>query len=736
MTITPPRGTTGSTTRTARNRGRRRQTGAGEPRHAADLQSELAPSRRRNGGRHAAAEPSPTGAPGLAESIGPTESPGFAESSGLTDHEWPAGAPGLAGAVRLAEQEWPAGTAGFGEQENLTGTSGSADAAGIGDVAFPVPTWDPWATHAGQDLPFAGITDPFEASGVIDSRAFHPATKEHGDTAFHFRPVESGDADLRFAPEGVDAEHAGRLPHSMDGWAGPATHDTGIWNAPAAHGTDVRDSHPALHAEAGEVLAAESIGTFDKPAGDDVGGGPVRGVDGLWTEAEPAAAGCDAGTPSGPDDEPVGQEASVAKAGRRTAYKRRRSDRDQREEQRRRGGRRPHARRLPSAYLSAAGVRCALYLGPLSVAVAAAEPLGRVAWPVPAVMLLLGWTAAQGLTSVGVSVARRGGPAVAARLVGAGFAAVVGLWCALVWIAPDALLGPDRALALTVGVGGLLTLGSVTAALVTRAEGAVAGWQVPCWLLAAAVMAEAGGVGEAALVPVETLLPAVIVAAAIRAFRPALLPAELTGTAGRAPRLTAADRRRGVAYLVIGAAQAVCVALLWRAGPAVMPLPAALPLVLAVPLLEGLIGWHTARLDAGLDSAETRAELDRHVRNVTAITLAGLLPPLAAGCGLLAAAYRLPYGISGVPGARDAVLALAAGTLLGGVFAVTFLLAARFRHGIAAALAAIPPAAAAVLALNAPPAGLLPAAVAVLAATHLAGLLIVALTAADLRRTP
>jgi hypothetical protein len=112
------------------------------------------------------------------------------------------------------------------------------------------------------------------------------------------------------------------------------------------------------------------------------------------------------------------------------------------------------------------------------------------------------------------------------------------------------------------------------------------------------------------------------------------------------------------------------------------------------------------------------------------------VPPLAAGCGLLVAAYRLPYGFSGVPGARDAVLALAAATLLGGVFAVTFLLAARSRHGIAATLAAIPPVAAAVLALSAPPAGLLPAAVAVLAATHLAGLLIVALTAADLRRTP
>ncbi|MEV6298612.1 hypothetical protein AB0M02_04320 [Actinoplanes sp. NPDC051861] len=390
------------------------------------------------------------------------------------------------------------------------------------------------------------------------------------------------------------------------------------------------------------------------------------------------------------------------------------------------GSRRAPARR---AYLGLALTRCLLYLGPLSVAVAAAAPLGRVAWPVPAVMFLLGWTAAQALTGVGVTIARRCGAAAAARLVGAGFATVTGLWCALVWIAPDALLGPDRALAATVGVCGLLTLGSVTVALVTRSEGAVAAWYVPCWVLAAATLS---GAALGLPVPIETLLPAAIVAVAVRAFRPAVVGARRS----RPPRLTAVERRRGAAHLVIGASQAVCVALLWRTGPAVTPLPAVLPLLLSVPLLEALIGWHADRLDAGLDSAESPAELDRHVRNVTAITLAGMLPPLAAGGGLTLAAYRLPYGLSTMTGARDAVLALAAGTLLGGVFAVTFLLAARSRAGVAAALAALPPFAAAILALVPSAAGPLPAAVAVLAATHLAGLLIVALTAADLRRTP
>jgi hypothetical protein len=377
-------------------------------------------------------------------------------------------------------------------------------------------------------------------------------------------------------------------------------------------------------------------------------------------------------------------------------------------------------------------LRCLLYLGPLSVAVAAVGALGRVAWPVPALTLLLGWATAQALTSVGVTVSRRAGPEAAVRLVGAGFAAVTGLWCALVWIAPHTLLGPDRLLAAAVGAGGLATLATVTAALVSRSEMAMTRWYLPCWLLAGTALAAAAGAGWAGYVPVETLLPAAIVAVLVRAFRPAVLPAREC----RIPRLTAVERRRGVAYLVIGVSQALCVALLWQAGPAITPSPAALPLLLAVPMLEALIGWHTNRIDAGLDSAESAADLDRHVRNVTVITLAGLLPPLAAGGALALAAYRLPYGLGSLHGAQGAVLALAAGTLLGGVFAITFLLAARSRTGLAATLAAAPPLATCALPLlPQPEAGPLPVAVAVLAATHVAGLLIVALTAADLRRT-
>ncbi|WP_245665109.1 hypothetical protein [Actinoplanes subtropicus] len=405
----------------------------------------------------------------------------------------------------------------------------------------------------------------------------------------------------------------------------------------------------------------------------------------------------------------------------------------------RRRSRRAPARR---AYLGAVALRCALYLGPLSVALAGGESFGQVAWPVPLVTLLLGWTAAQALTCAGVSVARRAGVSAACRLVGAGFTATGALWCALVWVAPHALVGPHRWLALVVGLGGLATLATVTAALVTRAEAAVVRWFVPCWALAAAALAAlasrpvpglpagtlptgtlsigmppigtppAGTLSIGTLpigtLSIGTLLPAAIVVALIRAFRPAMI----CGTRGPI-RLTRPEVRRAAAYLAVGASQAISVGLVWRAVPSGSTAPFWLPLLLAVPILEALIGWST---EAGPDR-----------RGVTAVTLAGLLPPLALGIALAVVAARTE--------ARAEVLALAGGTLLGGVFAVTYLLAARGRTGVAAVLAiAAPLLTVSLKILPLPAAGPLPDAVGALAVTHLAGLLAVALTAADPRR--
>ncbi|GAA2657221.1 hypothetical protein [Paractinoplanes durhamensis] len=378
----------------------------------------------------------------------------------------------------------------------------------------------------------------------------------------------------------------------------------------------------------------------------------------------------------------------------------------------------PRTHRRPGAlraYLNAALLRCVLYLAPISVGVAGGASLRQVAWPVPLVTLLLGWTAAQALTCAGAAMARRAGPAAACRLVGAGFAAVTGLWCALVWIAPDHLLGPHRGMALVVGLGGLATLATVTAALVTRAEAAVVRWSLPCWVLAAATLVEIAG-KPVPWLPVGTLLPAAIVLVLVRSFRPAMLP----GTPRRRFALSRTELRQAGGYLVIGLSQAICVVVLWRGGPSGSTVPFWLPLLLAVPILEALIAWN-------IGEAGTKP------RGVTLGTLAGLLPPLTLGCALAVAGFTGTQ----LPGAIEAagVLPLAGGTLLGGVFAITFLLAARGRTGIAATIAAAPPLVVIVLKLlPVPAAGALPNAVGALAVTHAAGLLVVALTAADHRR--
>ncbi|AGZ45557.1 hypothetical protein [Actinoplanes friuliensis] len=372
-------------------------------------------------------------------------------------------------------------------------------------------------------------------------------------------------------------------------------------------------------------------------------------------------------------------------------------------------------------------LRCALYLGPLSVAVAGVRPLGATPWQVSIGTLILGWSAAQALAGAGTTVARRRGSSAGARVVGAGFAAATVLWSALILLAPAELTGTDRATALAVGIGGLATLATVTAALVTHTEAAVIRWSLPCWLLAAVSLAGSLGDTLADRVPVLLLLPIAIAAAATRAFRPAL---GRTATVG----LCAADLRGTAGRLLLGAGQAGCAALLWRAGPPAATSPAVLPLLAAAPVLEALIGWHRRQVQAGLDVAESDEEFREHVGGVTLVTVAALLPPLAAGLALSLGAYQLPGGIEG---AREVVLALAGGILLSGVLAITLLLAAHGRTAVAALLAVAPPLAAVATPLvPVLPPDPLPTVVAILAATHLVGLLTVAQTAADPRRTP
>lgn len=387
--------------------------------------------------------------------------------------------------------------------------------------------------------------------------------------------------------------------------------------------------------------------------------------------------------------------------------------------------------------LGTAMLRCGLYLGPLSVAITAAGQLRRAPWIVPVVVLVLGWSTTQAMTSVGTTVARRFGPAAGARVVGRGFLAAAVVWAALVWVAPAGLLGGGRWLAAGIGAGGLAVLATVSAALVTRAETAVIRWSLPCWLLAASTVAASLGDDWAALlrtdpVPTGAVLLVVILIALGRSFRPAV-----ARRAPQRPRLARPVIRRGSGFAVIGAAQAAAVILLWRSGPSDVLSPAAFPLLVSVPLIEALVAWNVRQAAAGLDLTDSRAGYRQHLRRVTTVTVMGLLLPLAVGGALAVAAYRLPYGVTAAVTTRDGVLALAAGTLLSGVLAGTFLLAARGRTVLAAALAVAPPTA--ILAAPLLPAaspGRLALFVVVLTATHLAGLLTVAHTAADHRRTP
>lgn len=376
-------------------------------------------------------------------------------------------------------------------------------------------------------------------------------------------------------------------------------------------------------------------------------------------------------------------------------------------------------------------LRCGLYLGPVAAALAGAGTLARLPWPVPAAALLLGWAAAQALTYAGAVTARRAGLRAAVRLVAGGFVAAATGWSVAVATLPAGIVGAEPMVAAATGTAVLAAFLTITAALVGRTEAEVVRWNLPVWLLGGAA---AAGLWPAA-VPLAPLLAVLLAAAAIPALRPAF--GDPSGPTG--PTLTSADVRRTTGYLLLGAGQAVAVIWVWRLSPEGTPPAGLVPLMLAVPVLEAFVGWHAAQVRAGLDACETVRAYARHLRCVAAVTVAGLLPPLAVGVALAAAAHRMPYGFAGHRPTAAVVLALAAGTLLSGVFASTLLLAVRGRLGRAAGIAVAAPAAGAVavwLGGDVAAASHPSVAVAALAVTLVAGIAAVAYTALDHRRTP
>ncbi|MDQ7910896.1 hypothetical protein RB614_41040 [Phytohabitans sp. ZYX-F-186] len=312
----------------------------------------------------------------------------------------------------------------------------------------------------------------------------------------------------------------------------------------------------------------------------------------------------------------------------------------------------------PKPYVWAALRRSALLLTPVACALAAADEVARVGWAVPALAAVLGWAAARG------------------RVYAAAGAPLVATACAL---APASVVGPagDRGLALAVGLTGYALVAGLGAGL---------RWAVPAWVAAGALLAGAGDRVE------------VLPLAAAPMLAGALLVRE------RAP----------VTGVVAALGQGALAVLVWRAAPD------AAVLALGVPLLVFVVCWHEARAATAADAHDDLRAFHREVRDLGTVTVGALVPPLVAGVALGAAAYRLPYQISGHPGARGLVLSGAAVLLLGGVLALTALLVARARPVVAAVVAAGP--------LSALAAGgtLLPATVAALAVTYLVGLMLAA----------
>jgi hypothetical protein len=331
---------------------------------------------------------------------------------------------------------------------------------------------------------------------------------------------------------------------------------------------------------------------------------------------------------------------------------------------------RPPARApRPKPYLRGALRRSALLLTPVACALAAADELARVGWAVPALAAVLGWAGARGRV-----YAAAGGVVVAATcaLAPASVVAPAGTLGAQAGV-----IGGDRGLALAVGLTGY--------ALVAGVRGGLR-WAVPAWLAAGALLA-----GLWDRVEVLPAAAALMLAGALLVR----VHAPVTG-------------------VVAALCQGATAVLVWRAAPD------AEVLALGVPLLVFLVCWHEARAATAADAHDDLRAFHREVRDLGTVTVGALVPPLVAGVALGAAAYRLPYELSGHPGARGLVLSGAAVLLLGGVLALTALLTARGRPILGAVVAAGP--------LSALVAGgaLLPATVAALAVTYLAGLVLAA----------
>jgi hypothetical protein len=312
-------------------------------------------------------------------------------------------------------------------------------------------------------------------------------------------------------------------------------------------------------------------------------------------------------------------------------------------------------------------VRSAIYLAPLGIGAGAAPELRGLPALVTTGTLLLGWGGGQALAYLGYrTLSEHGaehGQVAAARLLGTAFAGLT-----LAWFGVLAVAGVPGPRGYAVAAAQLALFAVATVALVTNRERPVLTWTVPCWLAAGGI---ALGLGWPAAVGLLAAL-GVLVAVAFR-------PAARTAPAPVRRRTWQADLCRALLFGVVGTGQAALLMLV-VSGDASSPRvpPELVPLLIAVPLIELTLVWHQRRVAAARAVLASRAAFDRRLARVTAGTVAALAVPVGAGAGIAVATW---FGAR-PPGGQ----ALAAATLLTGVFALCLVLAAYRRAGTAAIL--------------------------------------------------
>jgi hypothetical protein len=303
-------------------------------------------------------------------------------------------------------------------------------------------------------------------------------------------------------------------------------------------------------------------------------------------------------------------------------------------------------------------MRALIYLTPLAIGVGAASEVDGVPALATTGTLVLGWGGGQALSYLGYRALSERGRTAAARLLGAGFLTLAGLW-ALVLIGAG-----ERAYVVAAVQLALFAVAGVT--LVTNRERTVIGAVAPCWMATAGLRYN---------LSVFVLLGCVAVLLAV-AFWPVLRDRNPRKVTRRRWRSWRHDVGYAALYGLVGTGQAALLRSVALDGIAPHRVPVeAVPLLLGVPLMELTLVWHRRRIASARANLSDRFAFDRRLARISAGTVAVLSVPVVAGAAIAGAVW---FGLL----ARGQ--SFAAAVLLMGVYALCLVLASHGRAGTAA----------------------------------------------------